>query len=55
MISNLHLIATLSAYELQRYNEIRLLEGTKQGRPYLDTTEGKERGHSTFLIGSVTL
>ncbi len=38
MISNLHLIATLSAYELQRYNEIRLLEEVNEGRPYLDTT-----------------
>ena len=46
MISNLHLITTPSIYNQQLYDEIRLLEGTNQGRPYLDTT-----GNSSVGIG----
>ena len=53
MISNLHLIATQSIYEQQRYNEIRLLEGTNQGRPYLDTTGNPTVGIGFNLRGNV--
>ena len=53
MISNLHLLAIQSIYEQQRYNEIRLLEGTNQGRPYLDTTGNPTVGIGFNLRGNV--
>ena len=55
MISNLHLIATQSLYDQQLYNEIRLLEGTNQGRPYLDTTENPSVGIGFNLRGNPTV
>ncbi len=55
MISNLHLIPTQATYDQQRYDEIRLLEGTNQGRPYLDTTGNPSVGIGFNLRGNATV
>jgi Ca2+-binding RTX toxin-like protein/GH24 family phage-related lysozyme (muramidase) len=46
MISSWHSITGSAAYNQKRFDDIRRLEGTNKGRPYLDTT-----GNSSVGIG----